>query len=72
MLQFKYPVKSDAVTELEDRLQQLSLAFKSEMDAALEMPILIEGTTTISGLQNIVGHLDQLAGELYIWRHRNC
>lgn len=72
MLILKYPPKALQRTELEDRLRQLSLAFRSEEDPKLEEPVLIEGRISYTGTANIMAHLDELARELYFWQYCNC
>ncbi len=72
MLLLKYPALTPATQALEERLAQLSLAFKTEHDPTLETPVLIEGNTTIAGIEYIAKHLDQLAGELHSWWYCNC
>ena len=72
MYVLKYPARNKALEELEDRLRQLSLASRTEEDKELEMPVLVEGKKMISGFDNILAHLNGIAGELYLWRYCTC
>jgi hypothetical protein len=72
MLILKYPAKTRQTNELEERLQQLSLAHQTQIDPALTAPVLIEGKITIAGAGKINEHLDELARELYFWQYCSC
>lgn len=72
MLILKYPSETPLTKELEERLIQLSLAYRKETDENLEAPLLVEGKITRSGEKDINEHLDGLARELYFWQYCSC
>ena len=72
MFILKYAQKNAEVTEIEDRLKQMSLSFKLEKREDLSEIILEEDKTRFSGFKSINDHLDQLSGELNSWYYCNC
>jgi len=57
---------------LEERLGQMSLAFKTELNSDLKEIVLAEGQKEVIGFENINAHLDELKKELHNWYYCNC
>ena len=72
MLILKYPAKTLQTNELEERLRELSLAHRVEIDLELKELALIEGKITFTGAEKISEHLDELARELFLWQFCTC
>ena len=72
MIVLKFSKKDNRVNELEERLRQMSLAFKAEQVPGLQAVVLAEGQQKMEGHEAIHTHLDKLAGELHQWYYCNC
>ncbi|MEZ4934450.1 MAG: hypothetical protein R2788_20275 [Saprospiraceae bacterium] len=72
MLQLKYPEKTTAIKEMEERLANLSLAFKSTIEAELENPVLYDGKIVVKTMELIKKHVDQLEIEILASRNFAC
>lgn len=72
MIILQYAEPNQQVLELEERLKELSLAFRSEVQPTLGQLRLIDGQQKISGFDAIQVHLDELSKELHQWYYCNC
>jgi hypothetical protein len=72
MLHLKYPEKTTAIKEMEERLANLSLAFKSTIEAELENPVLYDGKIVVKTMELIKKHVDQLEIEILASRNFAC
>lgn len=72
MLHLKSPEKTDSIKEMEERLTNLSLAFKSTVEAELETPVLLDGKIVVKGIGQIKKHIDQLEIEILASRNFAC
>ena len=73
MYLLKYSEKDKAFTEVEERLYNLSLGFKSEYSPGLKTVTLFDDREMIAeGLHAIKAHLDQVSGELRQWYYCDC
>ena len=68
----QYKVLNPFVTEIEDKLKELSLAFKKEQVSAKKSPTLVDGKKEIVGKKAILEHLRLLEGELNAWYYCDC
>ncbi len=68
----QYQVLNPLVTEIEDKLKELSLAFKKEQVSGQKSPILVDGKKKIVGKKAILEHLRLLEGELNAWYYCDC
>ena len=68
----QYSKTDQQVNELEECLREMSLAFKTKQDPALEEPTLSNGDLHIHGFKEIKAYLDKLNGELHLWYFCNC
>lgn len=68
----KFSKKNKEATQLEERLGQMSLAFKTELNSDLNEIVLAEGQKEVIGFKNINAHLDELNKELHNWYYCNC
>ncbi|MEZ4884051.1 MAG: hypothetical protein R3E32_04860 [Chitinophagales bacterium] len=60
-----YQTQTEDVLEIEEKLEELSLAFKTEQVANTELPTLLEGENVIEGKEAIFIYLEELKGELF-------
>lgn len=72
MLHLKYPEKTTSIKEMEERLANLSLAFKSNVDVELEIPVLFDGKIVVKGMEQIKKHIAQLEIEVLASRNFAC
>lgn len=68
----QYPNSTAQVQELEDRLRQLSLAYKVEQRTELEEIQLNDGEKLVQGFTSIQLRLDALQAELRHWYYCDC
>jgi len=68
----QYPKISPLVKEIEARLIELSLAFKTKKTSLNKTIVLIDGKQIISGEKAILNHLDEVQGELHHWHYCAC
>ncbi|MBX2876894.1 MAG: hypothetical protein KTR30_32550 [Saprospiraceae bacterium] len=72
MITLQYAERNGPVQEIEEKLKELSLAFRTESVAQLVNLQLIDGTKQVKGLAAIQAHLDELSKELHQWYYCNC
>lgn len=72
MITLQYAERNAQVTEIEERLKSLSLAFKSQSVPETVDLQLLDGTKQVQGLVEIQAHLDELSQELHQWYYCNC
>lgn len=72
MITLQYAERNAQVTELEERLKELSLAFQSEAKPQLQALQLVDGKKQLQGFPAIQTHLDELSKELHQWYYCNC
>ena len=68
----QYRVLNPFVREIEEKLKELSLAFKKEQISAKKSPVLVDGRKEIVGKNAILEHLRLLEGELNAWYYCDC
>ena len=68
----QYQVLNPVVKEIEDKLKELSLAFKKQQKKSSKSLVLIDGKTKIKGKKAILEHLLQIEGELNSWYYCDC
>lgn len=68
----QYQVLNPVVKEIEDKLKELSLAFKKKQIDTLKSLVLVDGRTKITGKKAILEHLRLLEGELNSWYYCDC
>ena len=73
MYELKYPKGDRQAKEIENRLGELSLAFKiKHLSPASKEIVLVEGQKEIVGPSAIHAHLNELKAELHHWYYCNC
>ncbi|MCR9287284.1 MAG: hypothetical protein NXI23_07885 [Bacteroidetes bacterium] len=72
MFLLKFAEKNKEAKEVENRLKQLSLSFKSEIDESITSVVLEEDGTQFSGLESINNHLEKVSSELNSWYYCDC
>lgn len=72
MFLLKFAEKNKEAKEVENRLKQLSLSFKSEVDESITSVVLEEDGTQFSGLESINNHLEKVSSELNSWYYCDC
>ena len=68
----QYQILNPVVKEIEDKLIELSLAFKKKQIATLKSLVLVDGQTKIMGRKAILEHLRLIEGELNSWYYCDC
>jgi len=68
----QYQVLNPIVIEIEDKLKELSLAFKKTQTSKQKSLVLIDGKNKIVGKKAILEHLRLLEGELNSWYYCDC
>ncbi len=68
----QYQVLNPVVIEIEDKLKELSLAFKKIQTNKQKALILVDGKDEIVGKKAILEHLRLLEGELNSWYYCDC
>lgn len=72
MYTLQYPTATAQFQQVEDRLRQLTLSFKTEQDSELDDIQLHDGSQLVQGFAQIQRHLDALQGELDQWYYCGC
>jgi hypothetical protein len=62
---------SQAHLEIQQRMQDMTLAFQTEEGSQAEI-VLEDGSQKFIGEQEATKHLDEIAGELHSWYYCNC
>ncbi len=68
----QYSTQSPQLLEVEEKLKDLSLAYKKEELAVATQPILLEGGNRIEGKEAILEYLKEIEGELHQWYYGSC
>lgn len=68
----EYRASNAVVAEIEDKLKELSLAFKKKQTDTIKSLTLIDGKTKIKGKKAIFKHLRLIEGELNAWYYCDC
>jgi len=68
----EYNVSNAIVAEIEDKLKELSLAFKTAQTSKRQSPVLVDGKKEIVGQKAILEHLRLLESELNSWYYCDC
>jgi len=68
----EYHDSNAIVTEIEDKLKELSLAFKKAQTSKKNAITLVDGKKKIVGKKAIFEHLRLLEGELNSWYYCDC
>jgi hypothetical protein len=72
MITLKFAQPTNESQQIEERLKELSLAYKTETSISSKQVELTDGTTNVQGHEAIQNYLDQLSGELNQWYYCAC
>ncbi|MFK7903851.1 MAG: hypothetical protein AB8B69_01940 [Chitinophagales bacterium] len=68
----KYQKRTAEVLEIEEKLTELSLAYKTELQEDAIQPILFESGQNVEGKEAIFLRIEEIAGELHKWYYGSC
>lgn len=72
MLALKYKYPDENLSTVMDLLEQNCLAYTLALSHEEEEIVLCEGNNRITGVENILSHIQQIINELPLWHHYSC
>lgn len=72
MITLKFAQPTNESQQIEERLKELSLAYKTETNISSKQVELTDGITNVQGHEAIQNYLDQLSSELGQWYYCAC
>ncbi len=72
MITIQYSDYDTSVQHIEERLKEMSLAFRLKQDDNIQRVVFEDGNIRLEGLEKIDPELDKLQSELKQWWYCNC
>ncbi|GEM_PF-2566757 len=72
MLLIKTPERTEEILEWEDRIMDMTVGYRLEIDKNLNKPVIIHGRETYTGSESINSYLEELREFMDGWSKCSC